>query len=211
MSSPDEKIIREMAEWKLRVHETPNALFSGERAEASKAWARAAHPRAILEILDRCDELRRERDEARDTIEENLRLRGEECDPELEELSRRLNTALNERDAAIAALDELTAQVELKSPVTNWSDNLANVMRVRYAREAEQWKANHDQRKAERDDLRREVDRLHDSLRSLLERWCADDNTETVCAILDEISSITFYVSDAVAKPFRDAVAKEPK
>lgn len=55
------------------------------------------------------------------------------------------------------------------------------------------------------------LERMRTGLVSLLERWEADDNTETVKAILSEASDIAFHVSETIAEPFREAVENEAK
>lgn len=67
------------------------------------------------------------------------------------------------------ALDAALAY-QLKSPVTGAEQTLGHLMQERYGREARQWQANHDQRKAERDAAITE----RDALRGEVERLKAD-------------------------------------
>lgn len=76
------------------------------------------------------------------------------------------DAAIRERDEAIAALDELMAKVPVGS-FAGPSVALVELMRKRYAREAEQWKANHEQRKQERDEARKECERLCGELQAV--------------------------------------------
>lgn len=69
--------------------------------------------------------------------------------------------AVRERDAANAAFDELSREVRLATLINPENPpSLATYIHERYARERDQWKANHDQRKQEQDDALRERDEL---------------------------------------------------
>lgn len=87
-----------------------------------------------------------------------------------------------ERDATQAALDELLEQVRVRSPYTNGSESLASVMQRRYGRSARQWQANHDQRKAERDALRTEVELLRKELDKSAKRTPEPGELESMLA-----------------------------
>jgi hypothetical protein len=70
---------------------------------------------------------------------------------ELGRLGDKRREAEHRASLAEAALDSVLAATKVGSSVTSHESSLAEVMRVRYGREARQWQANHDQRKAERD------------------------------------------------------------
>jgi hypothetical protein len=86
-----------------------------------------------------------------------------------------------------AALEELLAQTRVGSAVTGISEALETVMRRRYARECDQWKANHEQRKKERDEYKTQYERICvESVRIAADRDSLASQCAELRAALDE-------------------------
>lgn len=96
---------------------------------------------------------------------------------EMKALRTERDSAIRERDEANAALDELMTKVPVGS-FAGPSVALVELMRKRYAREAEQWKANHEQRKQERDEAMALNARMRTAATEVFQRLLRSDDAD---------------------------------